>query len=203
MNIGIGTLLTVIHVAAAGFVAAFFEEPALAPVLRWLSLSFLINGLSSVQDALLTRDMKFKVLAIRELLGIFVGGIAGVTMALLGFGVWSLVGKQLTDCGVNVVILWKVSKWRPGFSISLRHCKELFSYGINVVGLRILSFFNRRSAEFMIGYFLGSVALGYYTIAYRVLSIFVEIMVGAIQKLAFPVFSRLQHDASEIAAGFL
>ncbi len=198
VNIVIATLLTLGTVAAAGIIAGFFEEPALAPVLRWLSLSFLVNALSSVQDALLTRDMKFRVLAIRELLGIFAGGIAGVTMALFGLGVWSLVGKQLISAGVNVVVLWKVGRWRPGFRISLIHCSDLFSYGVNVVGLRMLSFLNRRSGEFLIGYFLGSVALGYYTIAYRILSIFVDVMVGAIQKLAFPVFSRLQHDSAKL-----
>ena len=137
----------------------------------------------------------------RSLLGIFSGGIAGVTMALLGFGVWALVGRQLIDAIVDVVVLWKMSKWRPGFRFSARHCKQLFSFGINLIGFRIVNFINQRSGEFLIGYFLGSVALGYYTIAYRVLYIFIDIMIGAIQKLAFPVFS-MQYDGDKLRHGF-
>lgn len=201
-NVCVGILLALIGVASAGFVATFFKEPDLAPVIRWLSLSFLLTALRSVQSALLTRELKFKVLAMRDLAGIFAGGIAGVAMALLGMGVWSLVGRQLIDSLVNVIVLWKVSKWRPGFKISFRHCKELFSFGANVVGMKILSYFNRRSGEFLIGYFLGSVALGYYAIAYRILSIFVEVMIGTIQRLAFPLFSRMQHDLDKLRQAY-
>jgi O-antigen/teichoic acid export membrane protein len=202
VNISIGILLTLITVATAGFIAQFFREPALTPVIRWLSLTFLVTALSSVQGALLTRELKFKVIAMRRLLGIFVGGITGVIMALLGFGVWSLVGKQIVDAVVNVVVLWNVSNWRPGFQISLHHCKELFSYGVNVVGFRILSFFNRRSGEFLIGYFLGSITLGYYTIAYRVLSIFIEVMIGTIQRIAFPIFSRMKPNPDKLRQAY-
>ena len=203
VNVSIGTLLTIIVVTAAGLVAAFLKEPDLVPVLRWLSFSFPLTALSSVQEAILTRELNFKALMLRSLLGIFSGGIAGVTMALLGFGVWALVGRQLIDAIVDVVVLWTMSRWRPGFRISLRHCKELFSYGINLIGFRIVNFFNRRSGEFLIGYLLGSVALGYYTIAYRIVLIFIEVMIGAIQKLAFPVFSRMQFDLKRLRQAYL
>jgi PST family polysaccharide transporter len=202
INIALGTLLTLISVTAAELVGAFFKEPNLTSVVRWLSLSFLLSSLNSVQDAILTRELNFKALMVKSLLGNFAGGIAGVTMALLGFGVWSLVGRQLVSAVIDVVVLWKASKWRPGFRISLHCFNELFSYGINVVGLNILKFVNRRSGDLLIGYFLGPVALGYYTVAYRIISIVTEVMIVTIQRLALPVFSRLQQDLEKLRQTF-
>jgi PST family polysaccharide transporter len=202
VNIIFGAALTGFGIACSGLVAAFFKEPDLAPVICWLSLSFLISGLNSVQSAILTRELNFKVIAVRSLIGSLTGGITGVVMALMGYGVWSLVGRQLSDAVIGVAVLWQVSKWRPGFRISMRHFKELFSYGINVVGINLLNFVNRRSDDFLIGYFLGSVALGYYTVAYRILLIVTEVMIGTVQKMALPVFSRLQAEPERLREAF-
>lgn len=201
-NITIGLLLVGISVAGAGIIAALFKQPLLTPIIRWLSLSFLFSSLSSVQNALLSRELAFKTLAIRTLIATFAGGVVGVMMAFLGFGVWSLVGQQLTNGLVGVLVLWWSTDWRPGLKISLKHFKELFAYGINVVGINALNFLNRRSDDFLIGYFLGPVALGYYTVAYRILLIVTQLLVGTIQKTAMPVFSRLQQEPERLRQAF-
>ena len=82
-----GILLTVGGIAASGLLAAFFGEPRLAPVLRWLSLSFIFGALSSTQMAILRRKLAFKSLAARSLAATTVGGFVGVSMAFAGFGV--------------------------------------------------------------------------------------------------------------------
>ena len=201
-NISIGVLLVGSSMVAAGLVAAMFKQPLLTPIIRWLSLSFLFGSLESVQSAILSRKLAFKTLAIRTLLAAFAGGVVGVVMALLGFGVWSLVGQQLTNGLVGVLVLWWSTDWRPRLKISLRHFKELFTYGINVVGINALNFLNRRSDDFLIGYFLGPVALGYYTVAYRILLIITQLMVGTIQRTAMPIFSRLQQEPDRLRQAF-
>lgn len=201
-NIIIGVLLLGISVAGAGLIADLFKEPLLTPILRWLSLSFLFGALNSVQSAILSRQLAFKTLSIRTLAATVVGGVVGVVMALFGFGVWSLVGQQLANGLAGVLVLWWSTDWRPGFKISLKHFNELFAYGINVVGINALNFLNRRSDDFLIGYFLGPVALGYYTVAYRILLIVTQLMVGTIQKTAMPVFSRLQEEPERVRQAF-
>ncbi len=111
--------LTVLSVACAGLAADFFKQPQLVPIIQWLSLSFTFSGLSGVQQAVLERQFDFKSLAIRSLLAVIIGGIVGVGMALLNFGVWSLVGQQLSSSLVQVLVLWRVSDWRPGFKFSV------------------------------------------------------------------------------------
>lgn len=190
----IGGLLTVGGIAMSGLVAEFFHEPQLAPIVGWLSLSFLFGALSSTQQAILRRRLAFKDLAARSLVAAVIGGIVGATMAFLGFGVWSLVAQNLVNGLVGAVVLWRVSDWRPGLGFSKKHFKELFTFGVSITGTKFLNFFNRRSDDLLIGYFLGPTALGYYTIAYRLLLVVTNLLTNIITPVALPMFSRLQNE---------
>ena len=201
-NLAIATLLTTITLVAAAPVAIFFKQPQLTPIISWLSLSFLISGFSSVQEALLRRKLAFKALAIRSLLSMSIAGTVGVVMAYYGAGVWSLVGQQLVNRLVAVLTLWWVSDWRPGWRFSLKHFHDLFAFGINLLGGNILSFFSIRSDDFLIGYFLGPIALGYYSIAYRLLVAMTQVLNATIQKVALPAFSRLQSEPAQLERAF-
>lgn len=201
-NLGISALLTTITFAVAEPVAIFFKQPQLTPVIAWLSLNFLGSGFCSVQQSLLRRQLAFKALAVRSLVATSVSGIVGVVMAYLGFGVWSLVGQQLVGRLMTIIALWWVSDWRPGLKFSVKHFQDLFSFGINILGGSILVFFSVRSDDFLIGYFLGPVALGYYTIAYRLLIAMTQILSATIRQVALPMFSRLQQEPEQLQRAF-
>jgi PST family polysaccharide transporter len=198
VNLGVSGLATILSIACAGLIADLFKEPQITPIIRYLSLGFLISGFSSVQEAIFQRNLAFKSLALRSLLAAIIGGIVGITMAFMGFGVWSLVGQQLTNNFAQVLVLWWVSDWRPGFRFSQKHFKELFTFGVNVMGMNLCNFFNRRSDDFLIGYFLGTTALGYYSVAYRLLQILTQLLTGVIVKVSLPTFSRLQEDPEKL-----
>lgn len=198
INLAISALLTIVAFAAAAPVSIFFKQPQLTPIIAWLSLNFLSNGFCSVQQSLLRRQLAFKALAVRSLLATSVGGIVGVVMAYMGYGVWSLVGQQLVNRLVTILALWWVSDWRPGLKVSAKHFKDLFSFGINILAGSILVFFSVRSDDFLIGYFLGPVALGYYTIAYRLLVAMTQILSATIRQVALPMFSRLQKEPEQL-----
>ncbi|HCF29685.1 MAG TPA: flippase [Cyanobacteria bacterium UBA11049] len=202
-NLGVSALLTIFSIAAAPSVSNLFHQPSLTPILTWLSLSFLGSGLSSVQQSLLRRQFAFRALAVRSLLAISLGGIVGVSMAYLGWGVWSLVGQQLVGRLVAVITLWWASDWRPGLRISTKHFKDLFSFGMNMLGSSILAFFSIRSDDFLIGYFLGPVALGYYTIAYRLLIAMTQMLSATTRQVALPIFSKLQQQTEQLRQAFL
>lgn len=197
-NLGIGCLLTVIGIATSGAVAQFFRQPELSPIISVLSINVLLNSLSGTQSAILTRELNFKGLTIRQIIGSVVGSVVGITMAGFNFGVWSLVGQTLVGSLVGCILLWRISKWRPGIKISGRHFKDLFSFGINFVGIGLLVFFSRRIDDFLIGYFLGATALGYYTVAYKMFISLMQIIQHSTQKVSFTSFSRLQDQPEEL-----
>src|SRR4029453_153124 len=104
-----GVLLTIMGILLASVLARFFREPQLAPIIRWMSLSFLLSCLGAVQGSMLRRELRFKSLALRSLTGEVSGGLVGVLTALAGAGVWSLVAMRLTSTAINCLILWKIS----------------------------------------------------------------------------------------------
>ncbi len=197
-----GILLTVAGFALAVPVANGFQQPQLAPILQWLSVVFVIGSFSRVQQAILERKFAYKAIAIRSLLGTLAGGVTGVVMAYSGWGVWSLIGQQLVQEFVGTLVLWRASDWRPRFRFSVRHFKELFNFGISILAFSFLGFLNNRADDFLIGIFLGSTALGFYTVAYRILTVMTQVLVNTTNQVALPAFSRLQEDPERFRRAF-
>ena len=202
INIGFSILLFLAGLLFAGNIAVFFEEPGLKAIIRWISISFLLGGLSNVQEAILTRDLAFKVLSARSLVASVVSGIVGITAAFMGLGAWSLVIKQLTFSAVKTIAIWGLTTWRPSFIFSRAYVQELYSFGSNIMGFRVLNFSQRRSDDFLISYFLGTKALGFYTVAYRLIVVMVDLFTGIIQRVALPAFARLQGDSGRLRVAF-
>ncbi|MEN8445590.1 MAG: lipopolysaccharide biosynthesis protein, partial [Cyanobacteria bacterium J06555_13] len=188
--------------ASADFVANGFDQPQLTPILRCFSTLFIITSLSNVQKAILAREFAFKAIATRSLLGLLISGVVGIVMALSGFGVWSLVGQRLTNEVVGSLVLWHASDWRPSFTFSKSHYNQLFNFGISLLALNFVGFFNNRGNDLLIGYYLGSVPLGYYTIARRVLDVLLQLLVRTTSQVALPTFSRLQDDLDQFRKVF-
>lgn len=202
MNVGMGCSLTFLSFISANWFASIFDQPELAAVIRVLSFGFLVTSLSSVQEAIFLRNMAFKVLSTRALIATLVSGLIGVSMAYRGFGVWSLVSQQLSNGLVRLVILWMSSHWRPNFNFSMKHFRDLFEFGINMLGINVLVFIDCRSDDFLIGYFLGPTALGYYTVAYRLLLVVSDLLGSILAKVSLPAFSKLQTDPEKMRRGF-
>ena len=198
----ISFFLTVCSIGLSGFIASFFDEPQLSKILSFLSVNFLISGLRSVQSALITRNLQFRILAFRSLLATAVSGTLGVALAFLGYGVWSLVWKEIVFNIVGLFLLWFASDWRPSFKLSVKHFKELFLFGINIAGFNLLTFLNRRSDNLLIGFYLGSTVLGYYTVAYRLFEIVNQVITNTMGQIALPIFSRMQEDRNKLRRAF-
>ncbi|VEP14175.1 Polysaccharide biosynthesis family protein [Hyella patelloides LEGE 07179] len=201
-QVGCGILLAVISALGAGVVAQFFNQPKLIPILQCLSLLFIVNSFGHVHKALLSREFAFKIMALRSLLGIVVSGIVGVAMAYAGHGVWSLVAQQLVYESVGVLVMWQAVDWRPALQFSPKHFQHLFDFGIHVLVFKFIKFFNKRSDNLLIGYFLGEVALGYYAIAYRILQVMIQLIITTFNQVALPTFSRLQNEPDRFRQAF-
>ncbi len=193
-NTGAALLLSAGTVLAAGPVAAFFNEPLLAPLLAWSSLALVINALSAVQSTLFVKEMDFRQPAIRAVLGSAVGGAVGVGMALSGAGVWALVGQQLATSLAATVFLCLVSHYRPAFQFSFRHLKDLLGVSSSVFFTGMLWFAASRVDQIVIGRFFGAAALGLYVVGGKMPALLRSITHQPLNDLALPALSQLQHD---------
>jgi O-antigen/teichoic acid export membrane protein len=179
---------------SAPWIAARFATPEFAPVLRWMSLSLLVNAFSGTPAALLERAFDFRSLAIRRLSSTVLGGAVGIGCAFAGLGVWSLVAQTLIGSLIGVIALWSASQWRPRRLARFASLRDLAAVGLGALGIEVLTFFGAQSDRMIIGAFLGAQALGWYFMAIRMVSIMVEIFASVFSAVSLTMFSRLQND---------
>jgi len=200
--LALGVLLTALSVVAAPWVSRFLDMDDLTPVLRWLSLGFLLQMVSGVQVSLRRRELQIKELTRINLSAAAAGGIVGVTLAFAGFGVWALVGQRLLMRVLTVVQLWLSSEWQPRWRFSWSHLREMSGFGLSVMGNRLLNYLNRQFDQLLVGRVLGQVALGYYFSASRLHTMAINMLVGTFSQVAMPAFSQLQDDPPRFRRAF-
>ena len=186
--------LTAAMFLTAPLVADFYDEPQLTGVLRWLSLGFVLQAAASVPQALLAREFRFRELAQRRLVSVFLGGVAGVVLAATGAGVWSLVVQTLVTTGSAVVILYAATRFRPSFTFARAHWRRLVRFSGGVLGVDLMTWLVNNVDKLIVGAVLGTRALGYYYVAWRILMLVTEVMTGVMSAVALPVFSRMRDD---------
>ena len=189
-----GALMMLLGFVLAVPISIIVGQPDIAPIIAVLSLTFLETSFSSVQMALLRREMRFRSLALRRLAAVIAGGVFGVAAAFLGWGAWALVVNEIAYGIMSVFMLWTVSPWRPSLEWSRSDFRELFSFGANIVGSDVLNFLSRNVDDLLVGVALGAGPLGLYAVGYKILDTTQTLLVNAARKLAFPVFSRIQGD---------
>lgn len=202
VSVGLAAVLAAALAVLSPLVANAVDSPTLTPVLASLAAILVLSSLKSVHRAILMRDLRFRSLTLRDLISVSAGGAVGVACAVGGLGVWSLVAQLLVAEIVAVILLWPTTAWRPRPRISRNHFRALFSFGASVVGFRLLRFVNTRVDNLIIGVALGTTALGYYLVAYRLLEIMIMVTTSIIGAVSFPLFSRIQTDRVRVQSAY-
>jgi O-antigen/teichoic acid export membrane protein len=203
LSIAMGLVLMLLCIAAAGPVAALYKQPELAPVLRVLSIALLLQALSAVQEAVLRRGFGFRVVALRRILATVAGSVVGITWAIVAPSVWALVAQYLAWSAIGVVVLWSAGSYRPRRHFDRAEARELTSFGLNVLGIRLSFYASENGDNFVIGLLLGPTQLGYYVVGFRIFRVVTEFVTAAMSAVTLPVFSRMQEEPARIVRAFM
>lgn len=202
INLGLGLAFTLGLYFGAEVLSTAFSQPDLTYPLRVIAFSVLIGSLSAVQMALMERNLEFKKLAYRDTLSAAIAGVAAVYLAFNGYGVWALVLQALIAGLIKLILLWGVSSWRPKVEFDAIKARELFAFGKNALGVSLLTECNRKIDDLLIGSFLGSIALGIYSLAYRLHLTLVTLVIKSVTNVIFPLFSKMQGNMDRLRAGY-
>lgn len=186
--------LALLLVGAAWPLAAVFDEPRLRPILQVLSVTFIFIGLGSTHQAVLQRRLAFRTIATANVTANLIATVVGIGFAVLGFGPWALVIQTILTMAITTAIVTVRSGYRPTRYVSLERFRSMFEFSRNSLGTSLLAWLNTRTDDFLIGSFIGSRALGIYTVGYRVVTVLVEVLTLSVRQVAFPTFSRMQGD---------
>lgn len=185
---------------ASPFIADFYEMPLLKNVLRVLALILLPGAFNSIQNAKIAKEMQFKKLMYSTFGAVIISGIVGITMAYMGFGVWALVGQQLTNQISICIIMLAVVKWRPKRILEMNRVKLLFSFGWKVLCSGLIDTIYNELRSLVIGKKYDSSTLGYYNRGKQFPHLIVNNLNGAIQSVMLPALSKQQDDKARMKA---
>lgn len=194
-------LYGVLYVASPA-ISRFFHEPQLVAITRVMGLLLLINALGIIQRTLLVKRVDFKTQTKVSVIASLGSAVVGVGMAWAGFGVWSLVGQQLSRQFLNTLFLWVFNRWRPLLEFSIQSFKELFSFGSKLLASGLIDTLFKNIYYIIIGRFYSAAQLGQYTRAEQFNMIFSSNLTSVIQRVSYPVLSSIQNEAERLREAY-
>ncbi len=203
INVLVSLLLTLAGVALAPLVGMFYGDGRAAWITAALSATFIFGGLGAQHQALLQRQMRFASLAGAELGGLCAGIAAGVAAAWQGLGYWSLVIMTAVTGAANAALLWWQTGWRPGLPLRGTGVREMLRFGGGLTGFNIVNYLIRNADNVLIGRFLGSEPLGYYSRAYSLLALPMRQFNLPVTSVAVPALSRLRSQPERFRRYYL
>lgn len=185
-------------------VTGFYREPRLTFPYRLAVFTVLLLAPGQQFQALLQKNMEFRSLSVINITSSFLGAVVSITTAFYGSGVLSMVYGQLVLQGVSTIMLiYSCGKSRlPQFYFSFNHIKGYLGFGFYQMGEKMLNYFASNVDYLIIGRVLGSEPLGYYTLAYKIISMSIQRLNPVITKVAFPLFSKTQDDNAFLRKGY-
>ncbi len=197
INVALSVVIMVVVAALAPVVAWFYSKPELIWITVALAGTFIFSGLTVQHQALVQRQMRFKALALVEILSMAAGMVAAIIMAFLGCGYWSLVGLPAGTAIANCPLVWSVSRWRPGPPVRGCGVRPMLAFGGNLTGFNLINYFARNADNLLIGWYWGAGALGLYAKAYALLTLPIQQIGSPIAGVAIPALCRVQNNAQE------
>lgn len=203
VSIAGGVIFSVCTFLSAPFIGDFFGRPELSNLVRILSPYFLFSTFISVQSFSLQREFRFNRRVAPELLKSFTKAGTAITMAALGYGVWSLVWGQMLGQVVGAAAYVVIGGVAVKFAFDRKIARELVAYGAQYSFATLIGVFSGTIDQLMIGRLLGPEQLGIYNLGWVIPELVIMGICNTASQVAFPAFSRVQDKPRLLRASFL
>lgn len=180
----------------------YYQIDELADAVRVSSLLFFITAFSAGPRIKLQRDLNFKPLAIIEGLKVGCSMAISLTLALRGYGFWSLIYAMLLSHAAGLIALFYVSRLMPRFSYNLTPLKDLFHFGLWDFAGAQFKLIGDSADKLIIGKVLGTDSLGFYDKALGLARMPNDNISIRLSQISFSSFSRIRGDNSQLESYF-
>ena len=201
-NLTMSLLLYGVTFLCAPLIADFFSREELTPLVRVSSLGLIIGALGMVQQTRLTKRIDFKTQTKITLVATAVSGVVGIGMALAGFGVWALVGQQLTSQIISTILLYIYNRWLPCLRFSIESFHELFGFGWKMMVSILLDAVWKELYQVVVGKFYNPATLGQYTRAKHYANLFSQNLTAVMERVTYPVLSSIQDEKERMVSAY-
>lgn len=201
-NMAISLLLFVALWFCAPLIARFFERTELVPLTRVMGFILILQALSIVQNTLLTKRIDFKTKTKASVVSAVLSGVVGIGMAYMGFGVWSIVGQQLSNKLVYSISLWILNHWRPRVSFCKTSFLYMWGFGWKMMVSGLLDNIWNQLNQVVVGKFYSPSTLGQYTRSTEYASLFSVNIQAIIGRVTYPILAEVQDDKERMIAAY-
>ena len=200
VNLVMSSALYLFIFVCSPLIADFFCREELIPLTRVSSLSLLLGALAIVQQTRLTKQIDFKTQTKVTFISSLLSGVIGISMALVGCGVWSLVGQMLSYQFLRTMLLWWNNRWIPNLSFSITSYKEMFTYGWKIMAVDIINSIWSELYQVVVGKFYAPSTLGQYTRAKHFSQVLSNSLTIVVRQVSFPVMSNIQDERGRLVS---
>ena len=193
-NIGMSIICYTILFIIAPYVADFYKIPVLSPILRVIGITLIIGAFNTVQVAVFNFTINFKTQAKISIVQSIVGGLSGLTLAFLGYGVWALVWQRIITSIVACIMCWTHAKWKPTWVFSKKSFKELFNYGYKLVITGLINTLYNNVYPVIVGKFFSADILGHSSRANHWASFPSSNLTIVLTNVTFASLAKIQDD---------
>lgn len=198
LNLVSSIFLAVLFVFFAPLIAGFFKSPEITNIIRVLAISLIISGFTVVQQARLTKQMRFNVLTKAKLTSSLISGITGILLAWKGFGVWSLVIQTILGRFLLSLYFWIVTDWKPKLMFRWNAIRELWSYSFNLFLSGILDTFYNQLDSIIIARVFSATDLGLYSRAKSLNRFVIKYSSESLGSVTFPAMTAMKDDRQKM-----
>ncbi len=201
-NMGMSFILYGFLYAFSPAIAGFFERPELANLTRVMGLILIIQALSYTQITYLTKRLDFKTKTKASLIAAVISGVIGISMAFTGFGVWSLVGQQISNKLVYTISLWVFNRWIPSARFSVDSFMYMWGFGWKLMLSGLVNNIWNQLYQVVVGKYYSSATLGQYSRSKEYASLFSSNFTGIIQRVSFPALAEIQDNNERLVSAY-
>jgi O-antigen/teichoic acid export membrane protein len=194
LNVAWGVGITAVLLAFADPLGWLLGNGEVVPMLRVASVTFIISTVGLVPSAVVRRKMQYERLAILNYLGFSGGLVFAIVFAFLGFGAWAMVIGGISGNSLATIYAWWSASWRPIRHFDRADIREISSYSLNLTGFQLAVYFTGQGDRLIIGRFVGTAALGFYSMATRLFLTPIQLFGTVFSEVLFPALARVQSD---------
>lgn len=198
LNLVLSVFICGVGVACSPLIASLFGESGQTALFATLFLYPLFRGASQVHDAVLKRDMLFRRRTVADLTRAGVRVVVSIPLALSGAGAWSIALGIIAGELACAILMWSMVPIRPDFRLRWSRVSGLVRFGGAVTGVRVLGSFRSSVDYLFIGSLLGSAALGYYGMGYRLPELVIANVLWIFTMVAFPVYAKARAEGIDV-----
>lgn len=194
-NIIMASSLYVILFLAAPLIGEYYHTPRVVPLCRYAFLSIVIASLGTAQSAYLFKHLRAKQQAEAGALAVVLSSLTGVGMAFAGMAYWSLATQGLVYVGINTLLQWHFSPWRPSIhGITFAPVRRMFRFSCKILATTIMTHVNNNVLNILLGHYFTPRDTGNYNQAYQWNTKCYSLVQSMVAQVAQPVLVSLNGE---------